>query len=73
VASVGVRPTFDNGERLLEVYLLDCFADLYGAQMTVEFVAHLRPELRFESVDDLVIQMGVDVTDARKALARAGL
>lgn len=69
VASVGVRPTFDNGERIVEVFLLDFQGDLYGCELTVDFLHRQRPELRFESVEPLIAQMHEDVATARATLA----
>ena len=69
VASVGRRPTFDNGARRLEVFLLDFDADIYGRCLRVEFVRRLRPEVRFDSVDALVGQMRSDVADTRAVLS----
>ena len=68
--SLGRRPTFydDQTESLLEAYLLDFEGDLYGEEARVEFVTHLRDELRFDSVDALVEQMQADVAHARAAL-----
>jgi riboflavin kinase / FMN adenylyltransferase len=69
LVSVGVRPTFhDDGRVLVEVYLLDWDGDLYDAEMTVDVVAHLRPERRFDSVDALVEQMRRDEAEARAVL-----
>jgi riboflavin kinase/FMN adenylyltransferase len=70
VASFGRRPTFDNGAVLLEVFLFDFSGDLYGKAMDVAFVGWIRPELKFESVDDLVHRMNEDARQARRALAR---
>jgi riboflavin kinase / FMN adenylyltransferase len=72
VASFGRRPTFDNGAPLLEVFLFDFSGDLYGRRLDVAFIAWLRPEQRFESVEALVAQMKSDSDRARAALARAG-
>lgn len=69
VASLGVRPTFGPGERVLEVYLLDTAVDLYGTQMRVEFVRRQRGERRFADADRLVAQMVRDVARARDLLA----
>jgi riboflavin kinase/FMN adenylyltransferase len=71
--SVGRRPTFyrDGGELLVEAHVLDFSGDLYGEEARVSFVAHLRDEVAFESVDDLVDQMGRDVADTRRLLAEA--
>jgi riboflavin kinase/FMN adenylyltransferase len=72
--SVGHRPTFygDEGDLLVEAYLLDFTGDLYGEEAKVSFVAHLRDELSFDSVDALVEQMGRDVASTRQRLAATG-
>jgi len=65
--SVGVRPTFGTGRVLLvEVYLLDRDVDLYGRTLKVEFLARLRGERRFESVQALIEQMRADVQRTRE-------
>jgi riboflavin kinase / FMN adenylyltransferase len=65
--SVGVRPTFGTGlEPLLEAFILDFDGDLYGQELTVELIEYLRPELRFDSVEDLVAQMQADVAAVRE-------
>lgn len=69
VASCGVRPTFGGGRALLEVHVFDYSGDLYGRYLRVAFVSWLRPERRFERVDDLVRQMGEDGYNARFQLA----
>ena len=69
VASLGTRPTVNGVEPLLEVHLFDFAGDLYGAELQVEFVAHLRAELRFDDLDALVAQMQRDA-DAARALLR---
>jgi riboflavin kinase / FMN adenylyltransferase len=66
--SVGRRPTFyEDGELLVEAYLCDVDADLYGERSRLEFVERLRGEQKFDSVDDLVAQITRDV-DASRAL-----
>jgi riboflavin kinase/FMN adenylyltransferase len=68
--NVGVRPTFGTGlHPLVEAYVLDFEGDLYGQRLTVEFVARLRGEERFDSVEDLVEQMQRDVGRTRELLA----
>jgi riboflavin kinase / FMN adenylyltransferase len=70
VVSLGVRPQFGSGKpRLVEVYLMDTSLDLYGEPLLVAFVARLRGEKRFASVEALQEQMARDVADARRALA----
>jgi riboflavin kinase/FMN adenylyltransferase len=71
VASFGRRPTFDNGAPLLEVFLFDFKGDLYGAALDVAFIAFIREELKFDSVDALVRQMDNDSARARERLAAA--
>jgi riboflavin kinase/FMN adenylyltransferase len=67
--NVGVRPTFGDGELVVEAYLLDFNDDCYGETMTLEFVERLRPELKFAGVSDLVVQMTADVVMVRGILA----
>lgn len=68
--SLGRRPTFyPDGPPLLEAHLLGFSGDLYGQPGRVSFVARLRGDQRFESVDELVAQMGRDVDAARAVLA----
>ena len=71
VASFGRRPTFDNGAPLLEVFLFDFKGDLYGTALDVAFIAFIRDELKFDSVDALVRQMDDDSARARAALTAA--
>ena len=68
VASFGRRPTFDNGAPLLETFIFDHSGDLYGRELTVAFVRFLRSELRFDTMEDLIVQMNADAGDARSAL-----
>lgn len=65
--SLGRRPTFYEfaDTSLLEAHLIDFEGDLYGQPARVQFVEHLRDELKFDSVDALIEQMGRDVDRAR--------
>jgi small subunit ribosomal protein S15 len=67
VASLGVRPTFGEGERLLEVNLFEFDGDLYGRRLRVEFVRRQRGERKFGSVGALVRQMERDAQRARRS------
>jgi riboflavin kinase/FMN adenylyltransferase len=71
VASFGRRPTFDNGAPLLEVFLFGFAGDLYGQTIDVAFIAWIRAEAKFETIDDLKRQMDADSAQARAALARS--
>ena len=68
--NVGVRPTFETGRGLLiEAYLIDFDADLYGETLRVAFVERLRGERRFDSSEELVAQMKRDVEEVRRICA----
>jgi riboflavin kinase / FMN adenylyltransferase len=70
-AYLGTRPTFDDGAPLLEVFLLGFEGDLYGKDMTVEFIEHIRADRRFDSAEALTAQMQRDCDRARAILAQA--
>jgi riboflavin kinase / FMN adenylyltransferase len=68
--NVGVRPTFGTGRSvLIEAYLLDQEVDLYGRELTVEFLERLRGERRFDSAEALIEQMHEDVRRSRAILS----
>ncbi|MFJ3472030.1 bifunctional riboflavin kinase/FAD synthetase [Microbacterium maritypicum] len=68
--SVGTNPTFDDVlVRQVEAHVLgETGLDLYGHDVTVEFVDRLRGMVAFEGIDKLMEQMGADVNDAARAL-----
>lgn len=68
VANIGVRPTFNQTERLVEAHLLDVDLDLYGKFISIEFIAHLRNERRFSGIDALKAQISSDVQEAQQLL-----
>jgi riboflavin kinase/FMN adenylyltransferase len=70
VVNVGVRPTFDGSNTLtVEAHLLDFDGDLYGQTLSLDFVARLRDEKKFEGVDALAAQIRADVERGRRILA----
>lgn len=71
VASLGVRPTVDGIEPLLEAHLFDFDGDLYGRHIDVDFVSKLRDEIKFDGLDALVVQMDADAAQARRILGIA--
>lgn len=78
VTNIGVRPTVNGAMRRLETHLLDYAAagangDLYGQDLTVEFVAKLRDERKFAGLEELVAQIHADIAAARPILAAARL
>jgi riboflavin kinase/FMN adenylyltransferase len=68
VANIGVRPTFGGDDEVVEVHLFDVDLDLYGRELTVDFVAHIRNERRFDGIDELVDQIRRDIATARDLL-----
>ena len=66
--SIGIRPHFGLSERMVEVYVMDFNADLYGQRLNVEFVRKLRDQQSFSSVEELIGQIDQDVASARTAL-----
>jgi len=66
VTNIGRRPTFGQGERTIEVYLLDFSGDVYGEMLTIELLEHLRDEKRFSDPAELKAQIEKDVGRARQ-------
>ncbi|MGB2867355.1 MAG: bifunctional riboflavin kinase/FAD synthetase [Bacteroidota bacterium] len=61
MASIGVRPTFhDDGDRTVEVNILDFDASIYGQEVEIQMLKRLRDELKFGSAEELVRQMDKD-------------
>jgi riboflavin kinase/FMN adenylyltransferase len=72
VASFGVRPTFDNGAPLLEVFLFDFDGELYGQTIDVAFIGWIRHEQKFSNIEALKRHMLADASQARDSIKRAG-
>lgn len=70
IAYIGTRPTFDGGERLLEVSLLDGPHDLYGHTLAVEFLERIRGDAQFDGETALSRQIASDVESAKTILRR---
>ena len=69
---MGTNPTFDGVSRRVESYVLDrTDLELYGAPISVEFIARIRGQVRFNNIDALVAQMTDDVDRCRELLRRA--
>ncbi len=67
--NIGVRPTFQTGRGvLIEAYVLDFTADLYGQDISLTFVERLRGELKFDGIEPLIEQMNQDVDQTRRAV-----
>ena len=67
--SIGYRPTINNGNDLsIEVHILDFEGDIYNQKMRLEFIEFLRPEVKFDSIDELIAQMHKDKEETIKVL-----
>lgn len=70
VTNVGVKPTVGSDDVLAETYIQGFDGDLYGRRVQVEFLAFLRPEQKFDSLDALRAQIGRDAADADKVAGK---
>lgn len=68
VTNIGVRPTFGEGERSVEAFLMDFDGELYGQELTIELVERLRGEVKFADAAELTAQIGKDAEQARAVL-----
>jgi riboflavin kinase / FMN adenylyltransferase len=66
--SIGVNPHYGGSERRIEAFLLDFDGDLYGKWLRIELWERLRDERAFESEDELVRQIALDVEATRNAI-----
>ena len=71
--NIGINPTFtpDKQTPNVEAHILDFTGDIYGKEVKLEFVARLRDELKFASVDSLVKQIHTDIALTRQILSQA--
>lgn len=70
VTSVGVRPTIGDNRLTVETFVLEGTYDLYDRKLRVAFVKWLRPEVKFETLDALKVQMAQDCRDAADLFAQ---
>jgi len=68
VANIGNNPTTGEVETRLEVWLFDFDEDLYGQVIETQLIAFLRPEEKFASIDEMVLQIRRDEARARGIL-----
>lgn len=66
--NIGHRPTFDNGQRSIEVHLLDFNRDIYSERIQLRFAERIREEKRFESIEELKAQISKDEHQIRMIL-----
>ena len=66
--SIGVRPHFEGEKPSVETFIFDFDRDIYDESLRIELVEHLRPELKFDSLDALLEAMNSDVARSREIL-----
>ncbi len=71
ISYIGTRPVFNGRKLLLETHVFDFDADCYGRLIEIEFVERVRGDRNFDSADELVKQMHIDMDNARQRLGRA--
>lgn len=64
MVNIGKNPTFDAEKRTVEVHIINFSGDLYDEFLEIEFVDYLRPDKRFDSLDELIVQLGKDREEA---------
>jgi len=72
VTNIGYHPTFGDGERTVEVYLLDYHSDLYEYELKIDIIERLRGEKKFNTVEELKKQITKDVEQGRAILNSRG-
>ncbi len=65
VVNIGKNPTFDAENRTVEAHIIDYNSDIYGENIKVEFLEKIRDEIKFSSVEDLILQISKDVALAK--------
>ena len=70
VTNVGIRPSFGGEKRTVETYIFDFDEDIYGENLTVELVEYLRPEKKFDGIDELIARIKQDADQAHELLAK---
>ena len=68
ITNIGFRPTFGKNKLLIETHLFDFSDSVYGEKIRVEFYQRLRDEKKFESVEDLIAQIKLDIEEVKNIL-----
>jgi riboflavin kinase/FMN adenylyltransferase len=72
MTNIGLCPTFDGGERTIEVYVLDYHGDLYEQGLKIDVIERLRDERKFDNAEELKKQIAVDIKQGRAVLRSYG-
>ena len=68
VANLGYRPTFNGSQCVLETHLFDFDEDIYNAYLRVALIDFIRPEQKFDGVEDLTVQIKKDISQSKSIL-----
>ena len=64
--NIGIRPTIENGDKLsIEVHIFNFEGDIYNENLTIQFVKMIRQEQKFNSLDELILQLHKDKIQAQ--------
>ena len=69
VANIGYSPTFDDHIFTVEVHILDFDENIYGQNIRVNFISHIRDEIKFANINELSEQIRRDIEKARHLLS----
>lgn len=70
LTDIGTNPTFENKKMKIETYIMDFSKDIYGKNISIEFLEYLRPDFKFNSPEELIAQMEKDKKTGRKLIEK---
>ena len=68
VTSIGIRPTFGLKQRLIETYIMNYQGDLYDSNLEIHFLDKIRPQVQFDSIEELISQIESDVEESKRII-----
>ncbi|HHD62766.1 MAG TPA: bifunctional riboflavin kinase/FAD synthetase [Desulfobulbaceae bacterium] len=72
VSNIGYNPTFGENKLVAETHIFDFNSDIYGHPIKINLLRYLRGEKKFDSVEELITQIKLDIVTARQVLRKAG-
>lgn len=70
LTDIGTNPTFENKKMKIETYIMDFSKNIYGKNISIEFLEYLRPDYKFDSPEELIAQMEKDKKTGRKLIEK---
>ena len=70
LTDIGTNPTFENKKMKIETYIMDFSKDIYGKNISIEFLEYLRPDYKFNSPEELIAQMEKDKKTGRNLIEK---